>query len=83
MFLGTSQTCLRVQGVFPSAGAWGSAHTFPINQLANSANQPIPLCSLWFFVFFVVKTLTALPAVAGPQSALICVIGGFIPQSYL
>ena len=28
---GTSQTCLRVQGVFPPAWAWGSAPHLPIN----------------------------------------------------
>ena len=33
---GTSQTCLRVQGVFPPAGAWGSAPHPPINQSAKS-----------------------------------------------
>ena len=40
------RTCLRVQGVSPPAGAWGSAPQ-PFNQLiSQSPNQPLPLCVL-------------------------------------
>ena len=31
---GTSQTCLRVQGVFPPAGVWGGAPHLPIHQIS-------------------------------------------------
>ena len=47
---GTSQTCLRVQGVFPPAGAWGSAPHPPINQSAKS------------FVSFVIPNYSGSPA---------------------
>ena len=35
---GTSQTCLRVQGVFPPAGAWGSA-PHPLHSLLQGAKR--------------------------------------------
>ena len=49
--VGTSQTCLRVQGVFPPAGAWGSA---PPNQPNFQASKLLSFQSC------------VQPAIAGP-----------------
>ena len=58
-YLGTSQTCLRVQGVFPPARARGSAPPL--------FNLPIPLCPLWLLVPFVGKQ-SGSPACASTPS---------------
>ena len=69
---GTSQTCLRVQGVFPPAGAWGSAPHPPISQSTKSfVSLAVEGLALWACtVSVVISNYSGSPACG--STPLIC-----------